>query len=632
MSILKELEARLPQDAEISEVKFEASEIVLYTKNKEFFRTSEDFIRSIVKELKKRIEIRPDLTIVESEEETKKIIEEIVPKEAQIEAIYFEPELGKVVIEAKKPGLVIGKAGMTYRMIRDKTCWLPKIERAPAIESKIVRAVRNLLHSEIDYRKTFLNRVGQVINTTTVSGDDKRKEWVRLVALGGFRQVGRSCLLLQTPYSNVMMDCGVNVGAGGKDAIPYFDAPEFNIEKLDAVVLSHAHLDHSGLIPYLYEMGYKGPLYCTAPTRDLMVLLCMDFLDVNQREGREVTYTKKAVEKAVKHSITLEYGEVSDIASDLRLTFQPAGHLLGSSMVHFHIGDGLHNLVYGADFKFGVSRLFDPAYKDFQRIETLIMESTYGSAEDIVPNRREIEASFFDMVGRTIKNGGKVLIPVFGVGRGQEIMAILANGHAEKLIDCPVYLEGMIWDATAIHTAYPEYLSSYMQKKIFHYGENPFLSDIFHRVSAKDRDGIIDSTEPCIILATSGMLIGGPSVEYLKGLAPSEKNLLLFVGYQGEFTLGGKIQRGWRELPTKSAEGRTRTLEIKLQVETIRGLSGHSGRNQLMGYLYNIASKPERIIFNHGEEKKCYELARDVHKVFRAETLVPNNLESVRLR
>jgi len=629
MSILKELESRLPADAGISEVKFEASEVVLYTKNPDFFRNSESCVRSIVREIKKRIEVRSDLSIVMDQEKAKEVIESIVPKEAEIDAIYFEPELGKVVIEAKKPGLVIGRAGATYREIKDQTLWLPKIERAPAIESKIVRAVRNLLHSEIDYRKKFLNKLGQDINTRTLTPEQTANEWVRMSFLGGFRQVGRSSLLLQTAQSNVMLDCGVDVGASGSEAMPYLDAPEFKMEKLDAVCLSHAHLDHSAFIPLLYERGYDGPLYATAPTRDLMVLLCMDYIDVCQKNGKEVGYTKKSIEKAVKHSVVLDYGEVNDITPDIRLTLQPAGHLLGSALTHLHIGEGLHNILYTADFKFGPTHLFDPAYKDFPRIETMIMESTYGAQQDLFPKRQEIEDNFFSIVKRTIERGGKVLIPVFAVGRAQEVMVMLAQN---KELNADVYMEGMLWDATAIHTAYPEHMSQHMQRKIFHYGENPFISERFHRVHPKERDALIDSPTPCVIMATSGMLIGGPSVEYLKALAPDKRNTLVFVGYQGEGTLGSRIQKGWRELPLRGENGKTRSLNMEMEVQTISGLSGHSSRSQLISYLYNLSSKPETVIVNHGEPRKCAELARDVHKLFHCETVTPKNLESLRLR
>ena len=358
--ILKELEEKLPKDAKISEIKFEGSEIVLYTKNKDFFKNGETKIKEIVKNLKKRVELRPDLSITSDPEKTKLAIKKIVPEGAGIKAVYFEPELGKVIIESQKPGLVIGKGGETYRKIRDETLWLPKIERAPAIESDIVRAVRNLLHTEIEYRKKFLNKIGQNINTSLrLSEEELKNEWVRMSFLGGSREVGRSSLLVSTPHSNVLLDCGVDVGAG---KLPEINVPEFDLENMDAIVLSHAHLDHCGYIPHLYENGFTGPLYCTPPTRDLMVLLCLDYIDVCQKTGKELGYSKKSVEKAVKHSIVLDYGEVSDIAPNTRLTFQPASHILGSSLVHLHIGVGLHNILYTGDLKFGSSRLFDKAF------------------------------------------------------------------------------------------------------------------------------------------------------------------------------------------------------------------------------------------------------------------------------
>jgi KH/beta-lactamase-domain protein len=623
-NILKEIEAKLPADASISEIKFEGSEIVLYTKSRDFFNRSDDAARAIAAEIKKRIQIRPDLSIVMEPEKAKAILEQMIPKEAGIKAIYFEPELGKVVIECQKPGLVIGKGGETYKLLKSATYWLPKIERAPAIESKVVRAVRNLLHTEIDYRKKFLNNVGQRINAKVLSDEERKAEWLRITALGGFRQVGRSCILVQSPYSSILLDCGVDVGS--VNGWPYLDAPEFNLEKLDCIVASHAHLDHIGYIPKLYEDGYKGPLYCSAPTRDLIVLLCFDYIDVCQKSGKPVPYSKKAIEKMVKHSIVLEWGEVTDITPDMRLTLQPSGHLLGSSLVHLHIGEGQHNILYTSDFKFGPTRLFDPTYTNFPRVETMIIESTYGGVEDVLPSRKDSEEALLKIINETLSGGGKVLIPVFAVGRAQEIMAILANKF-----DHPVYIDGMVWDATAIHTAYPEYLGQYMQKQILYYGKNPFLSPIFKQVVPKERSKIIDSSEPAVILATSGMLIGGPAIEYLKAFAPDQKNTLIFVGYQGEGTLGRRIQKGWKEIPV-FVEGKTRTLELKLRVETVTGLTGHSSRNQLISYVGHLSARPERIIVGHGEPKKCIELARDLHKKFNIETVVPKNLESVRLR
>lgn len=623
-NLLKELEGKLPRNAKISEVKFEGSNIVLYTKNKEFFKTCEEKIKDIVKELKKRVEVRADMSIIMDPEEAKKEIEKIVSNREVIRAIYFEPELGKVVIESSKPGIIIGKGGETYKKIKNTTFWLPKIERAPAIESKIVRAVRDLLHSEIGYRKKFLNKIGQKVSSSFLTEKQRKDEWVRLSFLGGARGVGMSSLLLQTKHANILMDCGIDPGT---NRLPHLEAPEFDIEKLDCIVLSHSHNDHCAGIPFIYEQGFKGPLYCTPPVRDLLVLMCMDYIDVAQKEGKQLYYNKKAIEKTIKHTVALNYGEVTDVAADTRLTLQPSGHLLGSALIHLHVGDGLHNIVYSSDFKFGPSRLFEPAFKDFQRAETLVIEATYGGRENILPPRRQVEENLMRIINRTMENKGKVLIPSFAVGRGQEVMCILAaNGFKY-----PVYVDGMIWDATAIHTAYPEYLSNYLQKSIFHYGENPFISEIFHRVAPKERNKIIDSGEPCVILSTSGMLSGGPVMEYLKALAPDKKNTLIFVGYQGIGTMGRKIQKGWKEIPVRTESGRTKVIEMKMGIETVEGLTGHSGRRQLMGYVRNLGCKPDKIIINHGEKKRCLELARDIHSIFRVETIVPRNLDAVRL-
>ncbi|MEM5872146.1 MAG: MBL fold metallo-hydrolase RNA specificity domain-containing protein, partial [Candidatus Aenigmatarchaeota archaeon] len=347
------------------------------------------------------------------------------------------------------------------------------------------------------------------------------------------------------------------------------------------------------------------------------------------KEGKKVPYEKRSIEKVVKHTLTLEYGEVSDITHDIRLTLQPAGHLLGSSLVHLHIGDGLYNILYTGDLKFGPSRLFESAFTNFTRVETLIIESTYGGVNDIQPSRKEAEEKLIRVINETMEKRGKVLIPSFAVGRAQEIMCILANNGFQF----PVYLDGMLWDATAIHTAYPEYLSKYLQKQIFHQSNNPFISDIFKRITApKERADLIDSSEPCVVLATSGMLVGGPALEYLKAFAADKRNTLVFVGYQGEGSLGRRIQKGWREIPTTNENGKTKVINMEMEVETIEGLSGHSDRKQLLSFVNHLSSKPERIICNHGDGYTTLELSRDLHKYHKVETISPKNLDTIRLK
>ena len=201
-----------------------------------------------------------------------------------------------------------------------------------------------------------------------------------------------------------------------------------------------------------------------------------------------------------------------------------------------------------------------------------------------------------------------------------------------QIPQAPIYLDGMIWEATAIHTAYPEYLNSQLRTQIFQTGENPFLAPMFKRVETSDmRANIIDDVEPCIVLATSGMMSGGPVLEYFKGWADNPLHALLFVGFQSEGSLGRRIQREAREI-TLNDRGNPLTLQIKMDVETIDGFSGHSDRLQLLNYVGTMEPRPERVIVNHGEEYKCSDLASSLYKKFGVETRAPMNLETIRLK
>ncbi len=622
MEILEKLKEIFPKGS-ISKIELEASEIIVYTKNKEFFLNYEPYVKEAVSQLKKRIEVRAEKELLMEKSETKKKIQEIVPKEAQINKIYFEPERSIVIISAVKPGLVIGKGAENLKKIKKSTFWTPRVERIPPIKSDVVAAIRKMMHTEIRFRKKFLNNVGKRI----FEKRETNRKWVRIIGLGGWGEVGRSCTLVETPKSKVLIDCGISVG--GKDPntmYPYLYTKEFDPNEIDAIILSHAHLDHCGMIPYLYEMGYDGPLYATTPTIDLFALLSLDYIDVLQKSGKNPIYTAKGVKEAVRHAIMLEYNEVTDISPDIRLTFQNAGHILGSALVHLHIGNGLHNILYALDQKFGRSNLLEPASTNFQRVETLIIESTYGAKEDVMPPRAEVEKQLMEVVNRTMERNGIVLIPSFSVERAQEVMVILAK-HG---FSYPVYLDGMIWDANGIFTAYPEYLSKYMQKLIFS-GNDPFTNPIFKRITTRQEREKVWEDRPCVIISTSGMLVGGPAIEHLKHLGGDERNTLVFVGFQAEGTLGRRIQRGLREIPFENDEGKTEVLELKMEVVSIEGLSGHSDRRQLLAYVNNLPVKPRKIILVHGDYRKMISLQAAYQKLFGIETYRPINLESIRV-
>src|SRR3989344_5160185 len=314
--ILKDIQKELPKV--ISSANFEGANIVFYTDEINFFLNDDGKIRELVGKFKKRIELRADTKLLKSEEETEKIIREIVPQESELVNILFDSQRSIVVIEAKRPGLVIGKSGGILKEIKEKTCWIPQIQRSPAIQSKITENIRNVLYQNNNTRKRFLNLVGKKIYKEW--NPEKIEGWIRITMLGGGRQVGRSCILLQTQMSKILMDCGINPAAKGKDRFPYLDVSEFKINELDAIILSHAHLDHSGLIPYLFKMGYRGPIYMTAPTRDLSALLALDFIGVAYKQAAAPLFSSVDIKEMVKHTICLDFNEVTDIAPDVRIT------------------------------------------------------------------------------------------------------------------------------------------------------------------------------------------------------------------------------------------------------------------------------------------------------------------------
>ncbi len=637
MSSFNELQVRIreallehiPKEAEISRIEFEGPNIAVYTKRPEILIEQNYIIADIVNVLHKRIVIRSDPSARLSEKDSLKEIQRIIPEEAEVTNITFDPTVGEAIIEAKKPGCVIGKDGATLEEIIKATRWRLRVFRSPPISSRIITNMRHFIHSKSKTRGKILRTMGERIFRPTVF----KTTDVTMTALGGFQEVGRSAILIQTDESRVLLDCGVKPGfADPSQAYPRLNVGDFDLELLDAVVISHAHLDHSGLLPLLYKYGYDGPVYCSEPTASLMTLLQLDNLDVLTREGVPPPYDQKDIKETIIHTIPLNYGVVTDLAPNVRLTLHNAGHILGSSIIHLHIGEGIHNIVYTGDFKYGQSMLLESANAKFPRVETLIVESTYGSPEDIMPQRKTAEESLVSFINETIGKGGKTLIPVPAVGRSQEIMLVLNRYMTQGLLkEVPVFVEGMIKEATAIHTAYPEYLDKKARDKILYQGENPFQSDYFTIVEhPEDRPSIIEG-EPCIILATSGMLEGGPSVDYFKNLASDERSSLAFVSYQIDGTLGSKVRKGRPEIQMMDPDGKMRVFKVNLRVESFDGFSGHSDRNQIINYVGKVYPRPERVIVNHGEKAKCLEVASALHRIYKVETCAPRNLETIRL-
>jgi predicted metal-dependent RNase len=1063
----------MPPEAKVTSVDIEGPEVAIYTQNPKIFFENDKLVARVAFELKKRVNIRTDKSLLKEQDIAEKKIREIVPAEADIKSIAFNPAFSEVVIESIKPGLVIGKGGLTSKQIILETGWVPNIIRAPTSPSEILKGIRHHLNKYSAERKKILQQTAEKIYWENPAPN----RWIRVSALGSFREVGRSCIMVETQDTRVMLDCGINPAANNEDQYPYLDVLRYPVQEIDAIIISHAHVDHSGFLPYLFKLGYRGPVYCsvdfeervivkengliktakigeiidsiiekseekqeenhnqfvaakpkskievpcfsrkdykirfkevkevirhavddelfeitlktgrsvkvtgshsvfalkngkilekkvnelnegdylivpqriptqetnsisiadklkdreyhfengwiktkqskgipetlvvgkelarilgyfaaegsfekrgirfsfglkdeglvkdlkkcakevfgleakekikngnvisvqissvivkdlfknyffkeykkattkhvpeiifnissdlkmefidayfkgdgtinllnktahavstskrlisdvaylftqlginytlfskhiissktkniahritinlsdfggkkkldkksveiiplkesnfgdewyyhrlknrksvtkerlksllnkgwvintnystlqvqenllklaesdlgflpiikiskvpatngfvydfaveedqnfiggnapiclhnTQPTRDLMALLAFDLIDVAVKEGKEPPYSEQDVKEMVKYCIPREYREVTDIAPDMRLTFHNAAHILGSTSVHLHIGEGAHNLVYSADFKYGFTRLFNNIDINYPRLETLILESTYAGKGEM-PERMQAEEMLINIIRETVNNGGNVLIPVFAVGRAQEIMLVIEEFYRRGALEARVYIDGMTKEASAIHTAYPEYLRKGIQRRILQ-NDSPFTSELFQIANHKNRQEILDQGG-AVILASSGMLTGGASLDYFKKMASDPKNCIIFVGYQAEGSMGRKIQNGVSSIPTVE-NGKARALDIKMRVETVEGFSGHSFRNELLAYLRTLKPKPKRILVNHGDS--TVEFAKFITNRFKINTTAPRNLDSVRIR
>ena len=621
-----------PVEAELKRIEFEGPEIALYCGNPSAIMNNSEAIKRLAKLLKKRVVIRSDPQARLNRDDTIKMLRELIPSEADVRNYTFNDDKGEVIVEALRPGVVIGEGGSLLREVLAKTGWRPVVIRVPEIRSGTVESMLRVLNTSKEYRQRFLKEVGERIYKPPVITNGP----IRIVPLGAFGEVGRSAVLVDTGESKVLLDVGLKAEANTiTEEFPAFHALDFPLEEIDAVIIGHAHMDHQGALPYLFKYGYRGPVYMTPPSRDLMVLTQKDYIDLKQKLGEVPPYGIEHIKKAVEHTITINWGDVTDITPDIKLTLNNAGHILGSSVVHLNIGEGRYNVLYTSDLKYAQTRLLDKASTVFPRVDCLIIESTYGG--NIMPSRLDAETKFIDIVKKTVERDGKILIPTLAVGRAQEVMMIIAEKMATgELPRVPVYLDGMLLESTAIHTAYPEYLALNVKRKIYQ-GDNPFLREEFIRIDDSSKRDEALSQGPSIIMATSGMMTGGPVIEYFKELSSNSDNTLVFVNYQAEGTLGRAILKGAKEveLADNSGMGR-RVFKVNMEVQAIEGFSGHSDKSELIRYI--TAVRPtEKILINHGEPSRSAELAHSLKKIYtnhkvKPEVFTPTNLATVRLR
>ncbi|HEY6658948.1 MAG TPA: MBL fold metallo-hydrolase, partial [Nitrososphaeraceae archaeon] len=394
-AIIKTIFESIPKESQITLARFEGPNIALYTKNPRFSLTELTYyLSSLSKNLKKRFVVRTDQSIRLQEDETRSIVSRILPKEVIVSALFCDEATGEVVLEVNKPESVISE---TIISIAEATGWIAHLRRSPHIPSMSIKNIHTILKSSSKERSNFLRELGnrvfrdpiikkedenqekENIPQKALVNDKQNKNWnnkeVYIFCLGGVKQVGRSCFIVMTSESKIMLDCGINPGENNAiDAYPRIDWFDFKLEDLDAIVISHAHIDHQGFLPTLFKYGYDGPVYCTEPTLPLMNLLQLDSVKISQNNGVYCPYEIRDINEIIKHCITLPYGKPTDISPDTTITLNNAGHIMGSATVHLNIS-GAHNILYSGDYKYAKTQLLDSAVSNYPRVETLITES-----------------------------------------------------------------------------------------------------------------------------------------------------------------------------------------------------------------------------------------------------------------
>jgi len=386
---------------------------------------------------------------------------------------------------------------------------------------------------------------------------------MKINCLGGFREVGRNAVLIKGKES-ILFDYGVKVETN--------EIPK-PVEKVDNIILGHAHLDHCGSLPILYRK-FKVPIFSTIATFDQAHLLLKDSLKIARIREFVKHFGESDIEKMKKNEVLITYGQRFE-AENFAMDVFDAGHIPGSIAPLIEVNG--KRILYVSDFNTNPTRLLNGARIDAKDVDVLILESTYSNRNH--PDRRETEKKFFEAIQGTIANGGVAVLPCFAVGRSAEILMILDSFKS----NFPIYLDGMAKEATQIALDYPEFIKDPKALR-------KALDDVKPIYSNDERKKIVK--EPCAIVTTSGMLEGGPSVLYVKYLYDNIESSIIFTGFILPRTAGRYLVDTGRFV----TEGFD--LKIKMGIHQY-DFSAHSGRDDLFNFVNKI--KPGKIVCIHGD-------------------------------
>ena len=443
---------------------------------------------------------------------------------------------------------------------------------------------------------------------------------MKLKFCGAAQTVTGSQTLVTHRNHSFLVDCVLYQGEKSLRELNW-EVPSY-LHDVEAIILTHAHIDHSGLLPRWAKLGWKGPVYCTHATAALLQVLLVDAAKLQEEDAKFANRTKYSNHKpamplyeesdafkALELLHPLHYNEWFEMFPGLSIELVRAGHILGSSFVQitYEEKDRNHILTFSGDIGGGHSKIIKPPISSFET-DQLVIESTYGDRSVEGSLREENLAT---VINKVVSRGGTLVIPAFALGRTQDLLYSLWQlKNSKKIDDFPIYLDSPMANAvTKVYLAHKEELLLEMNGLgIVEALSSPFFTPV---TSTDDSMMLCMSNEPKIVISASGMLQGGRVLRHLLHRLPEEKNGVLFVGYQGEGTKGRLLQDGLRKLRIYHEE-----IDVEAEVFSIEGYSAHGDQNDLLSWMKSIRSPIANIFINHGEERSGEALAQVIQSQF----------------
>ncbi len=458
---------------------------------------------------------------------------------------------------------------------------------------------------------------------------------MRLFFIGAAHEVTGSCTLLRARGKNILIDCGMEQGV---DTYENATLPVLPFE-VDAILLTHAHIDHSGKIPAMAKSGFNGPIYSTEATHALCEIMLRDSAHIQEMEARWrnrkgmragddeslPVYTTADAEKALSQFVTFPYEKEIEIFKGITISFIDAGHLLGSSSISIRVqeGDDETTILFSGD----VGNTARPLISDPQkpkRADYVIIESTYG--DRLHGERKDYLAQLTDIIQRTLDRGGNVVIPSFAVGRTQELLYLLRIIKEEGRITghegFPVYIDSpLAIEATELYSSGLEGYYDSEALELLANGINPIkFKDLRLSITSDDSRAINESATPRVIISASGMCEAGRIRHHLKHNLWRAESTILFVGYQSVGTLGRKIIDGERFISLFGED-----IRVNAEIAQMDGISGHADRDMLLSWLGNLEKAPRLVFVNHGNDTVCDELATKIQDSLGYKAVAPHS-------